>query len=176
MLYRDKEGKDWVITIGIGVALDVLKVWGINLLELKTPSLSLEDAVKVAAAAVGYDRDFYANLDEGIVAVVNAEILYFYFPPDYEKKETKKKADGDKITFGLIYELAGSVGIDPSPLTLWQLLALVKGAQKRDWATESATLSLLYNINRGKNNKAKTPADFNPTIEAKPKPCIDKFL
>ena len=180
MLYRGKDGKDWVIRLTIGTALAIAKDWNINLLERKTAKLTEEEAVKIANTATGYDRGFFDSVADDLIPYVEAELLYFYFPPDYEKPSDEKKKDGDgqKITFALLYELGGSAGLDPSPLTLWQLLAAVKGSQKRDWATTSATLSLLYNVNRGRKNKAKTPADFNPTIEkkAKPLPCIDNYL
>ena len=180
MIYRDTNGKDWRIEINIGVALDCFKVWGINLLDRKSPTLDFADALKVADTAIGYNQDFFKAVDETVVKIVEAELLFFYFPPDFERKDDKPKAadDDQKITFSLIYELAGSAGIDPSPLTLWQLIAAVKGAQKRDWSTTSSVLSLLYNINRGKSNKAKSPADFNPTTEkaTTPPPCIDKYL
>ena len=180
MVYKDKSGRAWRLKLNIEKAEEVLEVWGIDLLNVKTASLSLSDALKVADTLVGYDDSFFSNIDDDIKKAVEVELIYFFLPPDYERGKKKKTDDKEeRLTFSKLYELGGAVGVDPRPLTLWQLVALFNGAQKRDWGPTSSILSLLYNINRGKG-RARTPADFNPTIKAQKlsetAPSIDTVL
>ena len=180
MIYRNKNGKDFILKIAIGDALEVFKTWNINLLEVNISEVDYEKALRIAYTLSGYNPEILEAVNkEALLESVRAEIIFFYFPPDYERDSSAATEGEEKLSFKKLFELAGLAGVSPLPFTLWQLVATVKGAQMRDWSTASAVLSMLYNANRGKG-KPKGPAEFNPTIKKaeakKDLPCIDSIL
>ena len=61
--------------------------------------------------------------------------------------------------------MAGSVGVDPGPLTLRQLLWMAEGLGRERWAHTSLLGALIANANRDpKRSRPFRPADFDPYV------------
>jgi len=55
------------------------------------------------------------------------------------------------------------VGIDPGPLTLRELLAMLDGRQRHDWSIASAVMAVMANIHRDpKRSRRFSSSDFDP--------------
>jgi len=78
------------------------------------------------------------------------------------------------LTFSRVIEIAGAVGaLNYNDLTLYELLTLYKGKRSEDWARTSAVLALVYNINA---RHAKSPCEFNPTIEREKPQAVETIF
>lgn len=65
--------------------------------------------------------------------------------------------------WALIWRCAGVVGVNPGPLTLRELLAMVEARTQDEWARLSSLMALLANCNRDpKRSKPYQPHDFDP--------------
>ncbi|MGE0606565.1 MAG: hypothetical protein AB7O62_05500 [Pirellulales bacterium] len=68
----------------------------------------------------------------------------------------------------MIYELAGIVGVDPSPFTLRELAWMAEGRQRESWNHTSQVLAMLFNAHRDRQKtQAAVPADFHPLSKKK---------
>ena len=74
----------------------------------------------------------------------------------------------------MIYELAGLVGVDPSPLTLRQLAWMAGGRRQHDWGVASSLMALLAEIHRDRKRRGRPfkPAEFNPLVAARSRPIL----
>ena len=62
-----------------------------------------------------------------------------------------------------IYQCAGALGLDPGPLTLRELVAMLDGRQRHDWSIAAAVMSVVANTARDpKRSRLLKPADFDP--------------
>ena len=59
------------------------------------------------------------------------------------------------------------MGIDPSPLTLRQVLTMYEGHSKDRWWHTSSLMALVHNTQCTKQGDCLAPADFNPHLAAK---------
>ena len=181
MMYTDRTGRSWPVKITLRVAVDVCENWGLNILQ-PPRQLTSTDAARILYAAADYDAGILDNADaDAMLTAATCALMAFYFPPDYTADKSKKvDASDEKLTFVKVFEIAGAAGVNPMGLALWQIAALARGAQKRDWATTSASLAMAHNAACGKRSKMKTPDDFNPTIDKKKAaadaPSIDSVL
>ena len=181
MIYEDLKGGLFSVKIDVKTVVDVYCNYQINL--LSASDLAQDDVVKVAFIASGCNPGILSNVNpKQLKDVVLTSLYYFFIEPG--TVPTKQKEKGEPLTIGRLYELGGLVGLDPGPFTFWQLVALLKGTQKRDWGTTSAVLSLVHNVNCTKKSQIKDASYFNPTIDkiqeqkrkAENAPCIDSFL
>lgn len=140
-------------------ALDIYFSLGIDL--YSTESITQASAAQVAAIC-----KYLGVSIEKLPEVIKLSIVGY--------NETKSKK-GSKEQFNIIkmLELLGESGLSTYNVTPLELIAYIKGAYKRDWATTSAILACIYNANCSKRAQAKKPSDFNPTIEKKEPPARD---
>lgn len=64
----------------------------------------------------------------------------------------------------MIWQLAGQVGLDPSPFTFWELATMAEGRSRERWAHTATAVWIVAEVNRSKKKRAQpfTPDDFNP--------------
>jgi len=69
------------------------------------------------------------------------------------------------------YMLAGSIGVDPGPLTIRELLWMADGAARTLWQHTSSIMALITNCFRDTRKYGIVkPSDINPfEIESRPK-------
>lgn len=86
--------------------------------------------------------------------------------PEAGPKKRKKAAHGVATIdpWQLVFELAGSVGVDPRPFTVRELVYRSKGAGLQDWNQTSSLLAMIHNVNCSRGRKKK-PDDMNPYAE-----------
>jgi len=61
--------------------------------------------------------------------------------------------------WGHVWRIAGSLGIDPRPLTLRQLLLMAEGRNENLWMLASAVMALVADCHRDPKKRAFTPDD-----------------
>ncbi len=74
----------------------------------------------------------------------------------------------------MIYETAGILGIDPGPFTLRELIWMLDGYRVETWHHTAAQMSLVANINRGKNARGYSPLDFHPFVTRQQRKRVDE--
>jgi hypothetical protein len=73
----------------------------------------------------------------------------------------------------LIDRLASIVGVDPGPLTLYQLVLMAEAKRQHDWNVATTIMALMAEMNRDRKGHRKPfrPDDFNPYVTTKPAPA-----
>lgn len=76
----------------------------------------------------------------------------------------------------MIYMAAGAVGVDPGPLTLCELVWMMEGHGKDEWARASNIIAPLWNAVADLTKRKPFVADdFNPYSEPKETLKIDNL-
>ena len=68
-----------------------------------------------------------------------------------------------------MYEVAGMLGVDPNPLTLRELLWMLKGRNKIQWQHTSELLAMIHNAHF---TERITAQEINPYAEHREQPRI----
>ncbi|MEZ6097172.1 MAG: hypothetical protein R3C03_23610 [Pirellulaceae bacterium] len=70
----------------------------------------------------------------------------------------------------MIWQLAGIIGIDPSLLTLRELIWMADARRNEAWSHTANLMALVANVNRNPRRRSRpySPIDFHPLVERKP--------
>jgi hypothetical protein len=195
--FTDRLGRTWHITLTIGRVKAAKECLGVDLLDGATIASLADDPLRFAdmlAAlceaewlALDFDKEEFCRGRDGDAlgraagAIVGA--LTEFFPKPDKRAAAKEASEPDAEAedqespdiWQQIYELAGVCRINPSPLTLRELVSMARGAQMAEWSRTASQMALLANVNRDPNKgKAFSPDDFNPLAAPRKRQPIPK--
>lgn len=152
----------------IGDVRDILDQTGLDLLQIHKPEVVRviqTDAVWIgqAVAVLGGNTELKGDDLQNAFSQIWQMLVDFYPSGDGDDVEVPDDFD----PWREVYQAAGAVGMDPSPLSLRELYWMANGA----WRPLMTIAAPCFNANASKPSDMKSPDDLNPYAKSnQPKP------